>query len=273
MTLKTFLNDFFEQHGPTVTPTGSDYVLTPEYLTQLQELLAECDDFADSQINVIPNLILGKPKRELTGYDEEGIPTYGVSMSTTGPNGENVITVKFDKETKFAPVVKIYSIALTPEMYDPNEFFKLPINTTHITPVLYDLETFKPRKQIIITFSPEQAQDNAIKQLRNELRELEKNEEKLEFTVNKDDDIKEQESEAQNVMETIKQEELAEKVKQYTEDMINGILSEVEDCLRNPSDHQIPAKRGILLRLTQDSIIPNDEPVRGINDIYLSLNK
>ena len=272
MTLQKFLKDYFEQYGPTFMPTVSDYILTPEQLTQLQGMLAECDDFADSEIAIIPNLILGKPKRELTGYDEEGVPIYGVTMSTESPAGEKVITVKFDKETKFAPVVKIYSIALTPEMYDPNEFFKLPINTTHITPVLFDPETFKPRKQIIVTFSPEEAQDNAIKQLRNELRELEKNEEKLEFTINKDGDIKEQESEAQNVMETIKQEELSEKVKHHTENMINNILREVEDCLINPSNHQIPAKRGILLRLTQDSIIPNDEPVRGINDTYLTLN-
>lgn len=272
MTLQKFLKDYFDQHGPTTLKNFSDYVLLPEQLTQLREMLSECDEFADVQVDIIPKLIFGKPKREITGYDEEGVPTFNIAMSAESPEGEKVITVKFGERIKFAPVVKLYEISLTPEIFDPKDFYNLPMDTAYITPITYDPETFKPKKQIIITFSPEQAQDNAIKQLRNELRELEKNEEKPEFTIDENDGIQQKESEANNLMETVKQEELAEKIKHYTEDMIITILNEVEDCFRNPNNHIIPAKRGILLRLTADSILPNDEPVRGINDTHLSLN-
>ena len=53
----------------------------------------------------------------------------------------------------------LLSLALTPEMYDPNILLKPVKNGAAMGPTMYDPLTFIPRKHILLTWSPEMVQD------------------------------------------------------------------------------------------------------------------
>lgn len=66
-----------------------------------------------------------------------------------------------DKHT-FKGKCYLLSMALTPEMYDPNKLHEPVLEGASITPVLYNPQTFEPKKKIVLEFSPEMAQDQDI---------------------------------------------------------------------------------------------------------------
>jgi len=66
-----------------------------------------------------------------------------------------------DKNT-FKGKCYLLSLGLTPEMYDPNKLHEPVLDGACITPVLYDPQTFQPKKKIVLEFSPEFAQDQYI---------------------------------------------------------------------------------------------------------------
>ena len=66
-----------------------------------------------------------------------------------------------DKHT-FKGKCYLLSLALTPEMYDPNKIHTPVLEGACITPTIYDQQTFEPKKKIVLEFSPEMAQDKYI---------------------------------------------------------------------------------------------------------------
>ena len=66
-----------------------------------------------------------------------------------------------DKNT-FKGKCYLLSLGLTPEMYDPNKLHEPVLDGACITPVLYDPQTFQPKKKIVLEFSPELAQDQQV---------------------------------------------------------------------------------------------------------------
>ena len=93
-------------------------------------------------------------------------------------NGEvlNTSTVKLSDVMKFKGKCYLLSLTLTPEMYDPNRLIKPVKNGAAMGPVIYDPMTFEPRKHILLTWSPEMAQDllgtNNERTLRNDIHKL-----------------------------------------------------------------------------------------------------
>jgi hypothetical protein len=93
-------------------------------------------------------------------------------------NGEilNTSTVKLSDVMKFKGKCYLLSLTLTPEMYDPNRLIKPVKNGAAMGPVIYDPMTFEPRKHILLTWSPEMAQDllgtNNEETLRNDIHKL-----------------------------------------------------------------------------------------------------
>jgi hypothetical protein len=93
-------------------------------------------------------------------------------------NGEilTVPTIKLSDVMKFKGKCYLLSLTLTPEMYDPNQLIKPVKNGAAMGPVIYDPMTFEPRKHILLTWSPEMAQDllgtNNEETLRNDIHKL-----------------------------------------------------------------------------------------------------
>ena len=85
-------------------------------------------------------------------------------------------TFKYEEGMKFKGKCYLYSITLTPEMYNPIKAFEPVKNGASMSPTVYDPKTFEPRKHILLTWSPEMAQDligtNDEKTLRNDIHKL-----------------------------------------------------------------------------------------------------
>lgn len=285
MKLKQLLKAHFDTNGPTkMTMNGRfngvvDWILNPNILNVYLEELNLCSEFAGSQVIILDDVKSGKPQRVLTGHDEDGIPIYEMRLSTVSLENEQIITTKLNERTKFAPLVKIYSISLGPEMFDPSDIFQTKVNTALLTPTMYDSD-LSPSKRMVITFSPELAQDAAIKELRQELKEKDKIEDRPEFTVTTDGEttkeqkdaiLKEQEINAQNLMEHIDQNELQKKQQVKEDEYLQTILGLVQECFKNPNQHLFPSKRPILIRLTKDSLVENIKPILNPADTVVIL--
>lgn len=111
-------------------------------------------------LNVIKNQLL---QTELFSGCSELII---VDQPTFIVNGENLTaqTRKYVEGSKFCGKCFLYSIGLTPEMYDPNSIDKPVKDGVSITPIVYDLTTFEPKKHIKISINVE-SEDNTKKNL------------------------------------------------------------------------------------------------------------
>ncbi len=67
--------------------------------------------------------------------------------------------MKLCDNTKFKKRVYLYTLELSPEIYNPNILHKPVKNGASISPVIYSPEDFTPYKSITIQFSPEAMQD------------------------------------------------------------------------------------------------------------------
>jgi hypothetical protein len=85
-------------------------------------------------------------------------------------------TIKLSDLMEFKGKCYLLSLALTPEMYDPSQLLKPVKNGAAMGPTIYDSLTFMPRKHILLTWSPEMAQDvsgtNDELTLRNDIHKL-----------------------------------------------------------------------------------------------------
>ena len=85
-------------------------------------------------------------------------------------------TYKYSEGIKFKGKCYLYSISLTPELYDPSKMLVPVKNGAAISPAIYNPMTFEPTKHILLTWSPEMAQDLSITKdettLRNDIHKL-----------------------------------------------------------------------------------------------------
>jgi hypothetical protein len=64
-----------------------------------------------------------------------------------------------DNPTYKHKVGYIYTLMFTPQMYEPEEMYKPVKDGCVFPPVVYDPQTFKPKRSITLTWSPEFPQD------------------------------------------------------------------------------------------------------------------
>ena len=85
-------------------------------------------------------------------------------------------TFKYKEGMKFKGKGYLYSISLTPELYDPSKMLEPVKNGAAISPAIYNPITFEPTKHILLTWSPEMAQDLSVTKdettLRNDIHKL-----------------------------------------------------------------------------------------------------
>lgn len=85
-------------------------------------------------------------------------------------------TYKYKEGMKFKGKGYLYSISLTPELYDPSKMLEPVKNGAAISPAIYNPITFEPTKHILLTWSPEMAQDLSVTKdettLRNDIHKL-----------------------------------------------------------------------------------------------------
>jgi hypothetical protein len=124
-------------------------------LDKYKNIIKECDEFAKCDSLDILTMPLVK-----------------------GKNGEiyTTNTIKLSDLTEFKGRCYLLSLGLTPEMYDPSRLLKPVKNGAAMGPTIYDIDTFEPRKHILLTWSPEMAQDvsgaNDELTLRNDIHKL-----------------------------------------------------------------------------------------------------
>lgn len=85
-------------------------------------------------------------------------------------------TYKYKEGIKFKGKCYLYNISLTPELYDPSKMLEPVKNGAAISPAIYNPMTFEPTKHILLTWSPEMAQDLSVTKdettLRNNIHKL-----------------------------------------------------------------------------------------------------
>lgn len=115
---------------PDVFNQGNENFLQGERLrvSFLLEKLKTLDEFSDCELDIIDT------------------PFY---------DGLQTEVLKLSKNTKFKGKLHLYSITLTPKMYNPDEFKKPVKDGCVLTPTMYNPEDFTPFKEIIIRFNPE----------------------------------------------------------------------------------------------------------------------
>lgn len=80
-------------------------------------------------------------------------------------DGEQAIVAKTHKlidsdyETYEGKTAYVYQILFSPKMYDPKTVHDAVKDGCTMTPIVYNPETFTPYRKIVLTWSPEQAQD------------------------------------------------------------------------------------------------------------------
>lgn len=155
MKLKELLDEIFKD-GPIQTNQFGliEYTLYgSKVLEPLKDKLLECDEF--------------KNLHSLRFVDT---PTF-----RAGDETYVVETYKLMDISKFNGAGVILSIALTPEMYDPNILIKPVKDGAAISPTFYNPTNFEPYKRIVLEFSPERMQDgisNHEEIIRQELHDL-----------------------------------------------------------------------------------------------------
>ena len=135
---------------------GIDPILNSKELEEVKDELLKLDVFSecdDLEIVHIPAFVL-----------EDGKAVLAQSF-------------KYEEGMKIKGKCYLYSISLTPVMYDPNQLIKPVKNGAAMGPTIYDPMTFEPRKHILLTWTPEMAQDlfegtNNEETLRNDIHKL-----------------------------------------------------------------------------------------------------
>ena len=160
MKLKEFLEVALISKKNYTWPSGVKFVdetcLYGENLDEYKHLIKECDEFAKCDSLDILTMPFVK------GNDDK---IYSAN------------TVKLSDLMEFKGRCYLLSLGLTPEMYDPTQLIKPVKNGAAMSPTIYDPMTFEPRKHILLTWTPEMAQDlfegtNNEETLRNDIHKL-----------------------------------------------------------------------------------------------------
>ena len=130
MKLKDLLKEIFKD-GPlpdeNLGNNYMDYVIKGKMLESIKPELLKCDEFKDVNINII-NL----------------------------PSDTKIYKLR---PSKYSGSIDLYSIMLTPEIYDPSDIDKPVKDGISISPTIIDSTTFTPYKKITIQWNTEKIQD------------------------------------------------------------------------------------------------------------------
>lgn len=155
MKLEEFVTKIYNERPELNTDGFFNPFLNSKVLEEVKDELLKFDVFSecdDLEIVHYPTFIVGNDK-----------------VLTTQ-------TFKYEEGMKFKGKCYLYSITLTPEMYDPIKAFEPVKNGASISPAIYNPNTFEPTKHILLTWSPEMAQDLSVTKdettLRNDIHKL-----------------------------------------------------------------------------------------------------
>ena len=262
------LNELLQNLSET-SPGWHPETLTHEILETIKEQLNQCEELQGSEIEIIPKVNIGSPRRVIVGQDDEG-PIFEVRSDVITQDNEIINTYKYNTKLKFGPKVKIFSIGFTPTIYDPNAVFNTPADSVFVYPITYDTKTFKPLKRVILTYSPEQAQDAAMGILKGELKKMDEDSEKQEFIVSNPDQIEATTKHAEDMMQVVNKDDIAALIKEEENKYIEALIEKVKSALTcGTNEYNFPGKRSILLRMTADSVSFDDSDVREEEDTYV----
>ena len=155
MKLDDFVEKIFDERIDLGNEPLFDTILNSKVLEEVKDELLKFDVFSECDDLEVVHF----PKFELE-------------------NGKTVTTssFKYKEGMKLKGKCYLYSIYLSPEMYDPSTLLEPVKNGASISQTIYDPMTFEPRKHILLTWSPEMVQDlsgtNDEKTLRNDIHKL-----------------------------------------------------------------------------------------------------
>ena len=149
MKLKEFIEVVAAGNNDNITGAS----LYGEGLLPYKDIIKKCDEFSGCD----ELIILESPQ------------PFGKKLSTSS-------TISLGNDVKFIKTCYLLSLDLTPTMYNPKTLLTPVKNGAGISPLIYNPETFEPYKHIILTWSPEMAQDlssaNSEDTVKNNIRML-----------------------------------------------------------------------------------------------------
>lgn len=155
MKLEEFVTKIYDERPELGMTPFFDPILNSKVLEEVKDELLKFDVFS-----------------ECDDLEIVHFPTFKVGEDKT----LTVQTYKYTEGIKFKGKCYLYNISLTPEIYDPSKMLESVKNGAAISPAIYDPMTFEPRKHILLTWSPEMAQDLSVNKdettLRNDIHKL-----------------------------------------------------------------------------------------------------
>ena len=155
MKLEEFVTKIYEERPELGMAPLFDPILNSKVLEEVKDELLKFDVFSecdDLEIVHFPTFKVGEDK-----------------VLTTQIH-------KYSEGIKYKGKCYLYNISLTPEMYDPSKMLEPVKNGAAISPAIYNPMTFEPTKHILLTWSPEMAQDLSVNKdettLRNDIHKL-----------------------------------------------------------------------------------------------------
>ena len=151
-----------------------------EFVTKIYDERPELD-MTPSFGPILNSKVLEEVKDELLKFDvfSECDDLEIVHFPTFKVGEDKVLTTqihKYSEGIKYKGKCYLYNISLTPEMYDPSKMLEPVKNGAAISPAIYNPMTFEPTKHILLTWSPEMAQDLSVTKdettLRNDIHKL-----------------------------------------------------------------------------------------------------
>lgn len=135
MKIKDLLKKHFE-----VVNLPSEYIIQSKNLQKLKQEILTCDEFSK-----VDNLyFMDRPSEN----DKEG-------------NTITTKTILLGEDTQFIGDFYLYSIQITPEIFDAGSFMDPVKDGCSLTPVLYNPQTFLPIRKMIIGFELDKF-DNSV---------------------------------------------------------------------------------------------------------------
>ena len=150
MKIKDFLEKIADDPQYLVAP--EQFVIFGDKLKEVLDELKLCEEFSDCTLDVM------------------NLPT-GIIH---GPNGDDknisATTHRLSEDIKYAGNCYLYSIALSPKVYEPD--FIHNVKGSYVTPYLYSLDTFEPIKKIILEYDMIKHQDSLVTGIGDYRKEL-----------------------------------------------------------------------------------------------------
>lgn len=158
MKLKELLTEIFGETPNNDHQFGFDGLTLygRDNLSQYKERILQCEEFS-----------------ECTELNFMNMPT--ILSNDDLPLKADTYKLVLVEGQKFKGVCYLLSLALTPEVFNPDTLHTPVKDGACITPTVYNPETFKPLKKIVLEYSPERAQDGLVDgeyELKMEMKDL-----------------------------------------------------------------------------------------------------